>query len=332
VELHNLYGPTEAAVDVTHWACVPGDARGVVPIGHPVANTRLHVLDAHLAPVPVGIPGELCLAGVQVGRGYLARPELTAERFLPDPLPAEPGARMYRTGDRVRRLPGGELEFLGRVDFQVKVRGFRIEPGEIEAVLLRHPGVRECAVVAAELAPGDTRLAAYVAPREPAPEAAELREWLRGRLPEYMIPASWNLLEALPLTPSGKLDRRALPRPETGRGGAAGDYVAPRTPVEETLAAIWSEVLGVERVGVHDSFFDLGGYSLLAVRVGSRVQEAFGVSLPLHTLFQAPTIEALALRVARARLEAQSADDIEALLAELEADPEWDAALGGETV
>ncbi len=330
VGLHNLYGPTEAAVDVTSWACVPGDERRMVPIGHPVANTRLHVLDAHLAAVPVGVPGELYLAGVQVGRGYLARPDLTAERFLPDAVPLEPGARMYRTGDRVRRLPGGALEFLGRVDSQVKVRGFRIEPGEIESVLLRHPGVRECAVLAAETAPGDTRLAAYVVVREPAHEPAALRDWLRERLPEYMVPPLWTVMEGLPLTPSGKLDRRALPRPAAGRGGAGG-YVAPRTPAEDTLAAIWSEVLGVDRVGVHDSFFDLGGYSLLAVRVGSRVQEAFGVSLPLHTVFQAPTIEALALRIAQARLEQQSAEDVEALLAEMEADPEWDAALGGET-
>jgi amino acid adenylation domain-containing protein len=318
VELHNLYGPTEAAVDVTSWACRPGEVRRSVPIGRPVANTRCYVLDARLAPAPVGVPGELYLGGVQVGRGYLARPALTAERFVPDPF-SPGGERLYRTGDLARRLPDGTLEYLGRTDAQVKVRGFRVEPGEIEAVLGRHPGVRECAVVPWEPSPGDVRLAAYLVPRGAAPGAAELREHLRGSLPEHMVPSAFVELEALPLTPSGKLDRRALPRPQAGPGRGAAEYVAPRSGVEETLARIWAGTLGVERVGVHDDFFALGGHSLLAVRVASRVQESFGVSLPLHTLFQSPTVESLSRRIALAQLEAQPADDLEALLAELEA-------------
>ncbi|HEU0076346.1 MAG TPA: amino acid adenylation domain-containing protein, partial [Longimicrobiaceae bacterium] len=298
VELHNLYGPTEAAVDVTSWACRPGEGRRSVPIGRPVANTRCYVLDGRLAPAPVGVPGELYLGGVQVGRGYLGRPGLTAERFVPDPF-GEPrgGARLYRTGDLARWLPEGVLEYLGRTDDQVKVRGFRIEPGEIEAVLARHPGVRECAVVAFGASPGETRLAADLVPRGAAPGAAELREHLRGSLPEHMVPSAFVALERLPLTPSGQLDRRALPAPAGGAGRGSAAYVAPRSDVEALLAGIWAETRGVERVGVHDDFFDLGGHSLLAVRVASRVQEAFGVSLALHTLFQSPTVESLSRRV-----------------------------------
>jgi amino acid adenylation domain-containing protein len=317
VELHNLYGPTEAAVDVTCWACAPGRDARTVPIGRPVANTRTYVLDPELNPAPTGVAGELFLGGVQVGRGYLGRAELTAERFVPDPYAAR-GGRMYRTGDLARWRADGVLEYLGRTDFQVKIRGFRIELGEIESVLVQHPGVAECVVLAAEAAPGEARLTAYVVPRGPAPVPAGLRDHLRARLPEHMVPAAWVTLDAMPLTPSGKLDRRALPRLEASRDGLGERYVAPRSPIEETLAAIWSEVLGVERVGVHDSFFDLGGYSLLAVRVGTRVQREFGVSLPLHTLFQAPTIEALSVRIAQSQLEARSDDEILRLLQEME--------------
>ncbi|HEV2149835.1 MAG TPA: amino acid adenylation domain-containing protein [Longimicrobiaceae bacterium] len=319
VELHNLYGPTEAAVDVTYWRCGPGGGRSTVPIGRPVANTRTFVLDADLGPVPAGVPGELYIGGVQVGRGYLGRAALTAERFVPDPFSEAPGARMYRTGDRARWSAEGVLEFLGRDDHQVKIRGFRIELGEIEAALAGHPEVRECVAVAAEVAPGERRLVAYLVGRDGPPPVPELRERLQASLPEYMVPAAFVTLDALPLTPNGKVDRRALPPPEFGRDALRERYVAPRTATEEVLAGIWSEVLGVERVGVYDNFFALGGYSILAVQVASRVQREFGVALPLPTLFQAPDIDALACCIARKQLELRAQDDVEALLAELEA-------------
>ncbi|HEV2147889.1 MAG TPA: amino acid adenylation domain-containing protein, partial [Longimicrobiaceae bacterium] len=275
VELHNLYGPTEAAVDVTYWACVPGDGRGVVPIGRPVANTRILVLDGSLNPVPAGVSGELFIGGVQVGRGYLGRPELTAERFVPDPLGTEPGARLYRTGDRVRWLPDGVLEYLGRMDFQVKVRGFRIELGEIESVLLAHPAVREAAVVARGDGAGGQRLAAYVVPAAAGedPSPGDLRAHLLERVPEYMVPGAFVLLEALPLTPNGKLDRRALPDPAPAAAAAASGYTAPSTPAERILAELWAELLRVERVGVHENFFELGGDSILSIQIVARARE-----------------------------------------------------------
>ncbi|HEV2736925.1 MAG TPA: amino acid adenylation domain-containing protein, partial [Longimicrobiaceae bacterium] len=242
VELHNLYGPTEAAVDVTYWACEPREGR-VVPIGRPVANTRLYVLDGAGEPVPVGVAGELYLGGVQVGRGYLGRAELTAERFVPDPFWVDPGARLYRTGDRARWTAAGEVEYLGRTDQQVKIRGFRIEPGEVESAVAAHPAVREARVVVREDAQGEKRLVAYVVGEV---EVEEVRGYLRQSLPEYMVPGGFVVLESLPLTSNGKLDVKALPAPEFGF--AEGRYVAPRTVAEEVLAGIWSEVLGVEQV------------------------------------------------------------------------------------
>ncbi|HEU0076211.1 MAG TPA: amino acid adenylation domain-containing protein, partial [Longimicrobiaceae bacterium] len=260
VELHNLYGPTEAAVDVTFWACRPGDPRKTVPIGRPVANTRSYVLDARLELVPRGVAGELYLGGVQVGRGYLARAGLTAERFLPDPF-AEAASRMYRTGDRARWLPDGMLDYLGRADQQVKIRGFRVEPGEIEAALRECPGVRDAVVTVREVGPRDARLVAYLVTAGEAVSPAGLRAHLAGSLPEYMVPSAVVALDAFPLTPSGKLDRRSLPDPEPG--GAADGYVAPRTPGEEVLAGLFAHVRGVDRVGIRDDFFALGGHSLL---------------------------------------------------------------------
>ncbi len=307
-ELWNLYGPTETTVWCT--AHRVEDARGAAPIGRPVANTRAYVLDAERNPVPPGLPGELYVGGVGVARGYHARPELTAERYVPDPFSGEPGARLFRTGDRVRWLDGGELEFIGRMDRQVKVRGFRIEPGEVEGTLARHPAVRQAAVVAWEHAAGEARLAAYVSLREPGTGTAELRGWFRERLPEYMVPAALLVLETLPLTPSGKLDRRALPRPEAMDGGAGREYAAPSGAVEETLARIWADVLGVERVGVRDDFFELGGHSLLAVRLAARVHEAFGVVVPLSAFFRAPTVRALALVLAGMRADPDAAPPI----------------------
>ncbi|HEX8276356.1 MAG TPA: amino acid adenylation domain-containing protein, partial [Longimicrobiaceae bacterium] len=295
--LVNNYGPTEATVVATSGTVAPGpDAAGAPSIGGPVDGARLYVLDAELRPVPRGIHGELCVGGGGVARGYLDRPELTAAAFVPDPYAGAAGARMYRTGDRVRWSARGELEFVGRIDQQVKVRGFRIEPGEIEAAMRRHPGVAACAVVVREDAPGDRRLAAYVVG---AADPAALREQLRRELPEYMVPAAFVVLDALPLTPNGKLDRRALPAPDPG--AAAERYVAPRTPVEQVLAGIWADVLRVERVGVHDGFFELGGHSLLATRAVSRIREALGVDLSVRAVFASPTVAGLAARVEEMR-------------------------------
>jgi acyl carrier protein len=276
---------------------------GAVPIGRPIANTRLFVLDGRLRPVPAGIPGQLFIGGDGLARGYLDRPALTAERFIPDAYSGEPGARLYRTGDVVRRLAGGELEYVGRGDGQVKLRGYRVELGEVEAALLGHEEVREAAAAVHEAGGGDRRLVAYVVAEGGAGEegAGRWREYLRERLPEYMIPSAFVLLDALPLTPNGKLDRKALPEPGPALGGAA--YAAPRTDTEEVLAGIWSEVLGASRVGVTDDFFALGGHSLLATQVASRVREVFGVEVPLRRLFEYPTVEGLAAEVERARGE-----------------------------
>ncbi|HEX2092799.1 MAG TPA: amino acid adenylation domain-containing protein [Longimicrobiaceae bacterium] len=300
VPLHNHYGPSETHVVTSFTLRGAADAWPLLPpIGNPIANARVYVLDRHLAPVPAGVPGEIYAGGVCLARGYLDRPGLTAERFVPDPFGGAPGARLYRTGDRARWLPDGTLEFLGRVDHQVKIRGFRVEPGEVEAVLRRHPGVSECVVVAREDVPGERRLVAYVVGEV---ETDGLREHLRRGLPEYMVPGACVRLERLPLTPNGKLDRRALPAPEHESAGER--FVAPRTPEEETLAGIWAEVLHLERVGVHDNFFALGGHSLLATRMISRVREAFGVGLTVRAILEAPTVEGLA----RSVMEHRSAD------------------------
>jgi amino acid adenylation domain-containing protein len=291
--VHNLYGPSEDTTYSTGTRVAPGSGR--VTIGRPLPGTRAYLLDGEGTPVPVGIPGELYLGGAGLARGYLGRPELTAERFLPDPFSGEPGGRVYRTGDRARRLRDGELEFLGRVDHQVKLRGFRIEPGEVERALEGHPEVRE-AVVTVRDVPGDRLLAAYVVRAgSRTPPAAELRAFLRRSLPEHMVPSAFVPLEALPLTPNGKLDRAALPAP----GGPADveEHAAPRTPTEEVLAGIWAEVLGTDRIGVHDDFFALGGHSLRGTRVVSRAGEVFGTEVPLRALFDAPTVAALAERI-----------------------------------
>ncbi|MFD3534691.1 amino acid adenylation domain-containing protein [Streptomyces sp. NPDC058664] len=293
VELHNLYGPTEAAVDVTAWPCpADGGDRDGVPIGRPVWNTSAYVLDAALRPVPAGVPGELYLAGPQLAHGYLGRSALTAERFVADPY-GPPGTRMYRTGDLARRGADGVIEYLGRTDDQVKIRGFRIEPGEVEGVLARHPGVREAAVVARRDlgTDGDPVLVAYTTG---ATDPAELRRHLSAALPEHMVPSAFVALDALPLTPSGKLDRRALPAPELGPAVAGR---RPRNPSEEILCDLFAEVLGVPEVGIDDDFFALGGHSLLATRLASRVRSTMGVELPLRTVFDAPTVTALAQRL-----------------------------------
>ncbi|MBC8088879.1 MAG: amino acid adenylation domain-containing protein, partial [Phycisphaerae bacterium] len=319
--LHNLYGPTECAVDVTYWEC-PKDLASVatVPIGRPVANTRVHVLDERLQPVAVGVPGELYLAGVQVGQGYHNRPELSAERFVVDTLSAglandvPRGTRMYRTGDRARWRPDGTVEYLGRLDFQVKIRGFRIELGEIETALLAHPSVHD-AVVVAYSNPGASsaeskRLVAYVVSTDGTPSTAALREALAEGLPDYMVPAIFVWLPALPLSSNGKVDRRALPAPEVERQSLSRAYVAPRTAEETVLADIWKATLKVSAVGVDDNFFELGGDSLLGVQILARAAQA-GLRIMLSQLLRTPTVSALA-RAAGAQSAAMQSEDASA--------------------
>ncbi len=296
----NAYGPTETTVCTSMAQCDANDPQNP-SIGKPIANTQLYILDAHLQPVPIGVPGELCVGGVSLARGYLNRPELTEVKFVRDPFSHEPGACLYRTGDLVRYRADGDIEFLGRIDQQVKVRGFRIELGEIEMALCRHPMVQEAAVITREDIPGDKRLVAYVVLADPSLATSELRVHLRECLPEYMVPSAFVVMaEGLPLSPSGKVDRKALPAPEGARPDMERAYVAPRTPTEETLASLCAELLGLDRVGVFDSFFDLGGHSLLATQFISRLRDTFQVELPLRSLFEHPTIAELATAVEQA--------------------------------
>ncbi|NUS95263.1 MAG: amino acid adenylation domain-containing protein, partial [Nocardia sp.] len=290
--VHNLYGPTEAAVDVTYHEVTDADT-GAVPIGAPVFNTRLYVLDARLRPVPVGVAGELYLAGVQLARGYVARPDLSADRFVANPF--DTAERMYRTGDLVRWTAAGELEYLGRTDFQVKLRGLRIELGEIEAVLQAYSAVRQSAVLVVDTATGQHLVAYVVAAAGRVVEPAELTRFLGTKLPAYMVPTAITVLDELPLSPSGKLDRRALPEPVFS--GADVDFRAPRNQTEQLVAGIFAQVLGVERVGIDDDFFALGGNSLIATQVAARLGAALDIRVPVRMLFEAPTVAALAVRV-----------------------------------
>jgi amino acid adenylation domain-containing protein len=301
IELWNMYGPTETTVWST-CARITDTARGIT-IGKPIANTTVYILDAHNNLCPIGVPGELCIGGEGVTLGYWNRPELTAERFIPDPFSTSPGARLYRTGDRARWRNDGTLEHLGRLDFQVKIRGYRIELGEIETAIARHAAIREVVVVAREDIPGDQRLVAYlVAENPPADWVDQLRAQLRAALPEYMVPSAFVVLDKLPLTPNAKIDRKALPAPERSASDEAA-YVAPRTPTEEILAGIWAEVLKLERVGRDDNFFELGGHSLLAMQVAARVRGALGVDLPLRKIFATQTIANLAAQMGGLRVE-----------------------------
>ncbi|HEX8559980.1 MAG TPA: amino acid adenylation domain-containing protein [Pyrinomonadaceae bacterium] len=293
----NLYGPSEDTTYST-WAVIERGRDGVPPIGRPVSNTRVYIVDGVGSPAPVGVAGELYIGGDGLARGYLNRPALTAERFVPDPFSGEPGARLYRTGDLARYLSSGEIEFLGRVDHQVKVRGFRIELGEIEAALAEQPEVQESVVVARGRGDSAPLLVSYIVTRPGfAPTSGELRRRLKEQLPEYMIPSAFVILDEMPLTPNGKVNRAALPEPEQTLADAESAYLAPRTPVEEELADIWAGMLGLARVGVHDNFFDLGGHSLVATQVVSRVRQAFHLELPLRALFEAPTVAELAAHV-----------------------------------
>nr|WP_294563933.1 non-ribosomal peptide synthetase [uncultured Rhodopila sp.] len=294
VRLINEYGPTETVVGCSVYEVQPADAdTGAVPIGRPIANTQLYVLDPDMRPVPPGVTGELYIGGAGVARGYLNRPELTAERFVPDPFGGVPGACLFRTGDLAQYQADGTLQCLGRADDQVKVRGYRIELGEIEAALAAHPGVRSCVVLAREDDPGNRQLVGYVVSRDRGgPGADDLRGFLRQKLPEYMVPGKFVCMDSLPLTPNGKFDRKALPPPprEVSSAGAGG---TPRTKTETTIAAIWSQLLGMDSIGIHDDYFDLGGDSIAAVRLLVRLHEIFGVDFQLAALFDRPTIAGL---------------------------------------
>ena len=295
IRLLNAYGPTETTITATAFEIAPRPGENTtyqrVPIGRPLANRAIYILDRHGNPVPIGVHGHLHIGGAGLARGYLNRPDLTAEKFVPDPFSAEPGARMYKTGDLARYRPDGNIEFLGRADHQVKIRGFRIELGEIEAALGQHPAVREAVVLAREDAPGEKRLVAYVVADA---TTDELRRFLKDKLPESMVPAVVVLLDALPVTPNGKIDRRALPAPDRSRPELEKAFVAPRDDLERQLAHIWEEVLGVRPVGVTDNFFELGGHSLLAVRLFAVIEKRLGKKLPLTAVFQGATVEHLA--------------------------------------
>jgi amino acid adenylation domain-containing protein/non-ribosomal peptide synthase protein (TIGR01720 family) len=293
VNLHNLYGPTEACIDATFWTCKEGIERQFVPIGYPIANTQIYILDEYLQPLPIGVPGELHIGGAGLARGYLNRPELTKEKFIPNPFEEIAKSKLYKTGDLARYLPNGTIEYLGRIDSQVKIRGFRIELREIEAILNQHSDVQTSCVIAREDTPGEKRLVAYIMPHQHCtPSISELRHFLKAKLPPYMVPNAFVMLESLPLTPNGKVDRRALPAPES-RSGIEVSLVAPRTPIEEMLTLIWAQVLRVEQVGIHDNFFELGGDSILSIQIITKAKQA-GLQLTVKQLFAHQTITELA--------------------------------------
>jgi amino acid adenylation domain-containing protein len=294
-QLYNVYGPTEAIIDSTYWLNDRTSNEATVPIGKPIPNARVYLLDATLRPVPIGVAGELYIGGVSLARGYLNRPDLTAERFIPNPFANGAGARLYKTGDLARYLPDGNIQYLGRTDYQVKIRGVRIELGEIEAAVAQNPSVRQAIVTIHECDSGEQRLVSYVVAQPTCDlTAVDLRGFLRDKLPEHMVPAAFVLLESFPLTPNGKIDRRALQAPAQAHLKWHKGFVAFRNPTEELLTSVWAHLLGVERIGIHDNFFDLGGHSLLATQMMSRIREAFEVEIPLRRLFEAPTVAGLA--------------------------------------
>jgi amino acid adenylation domain-containing protein len=315
--LWNMYGPTETTI----WSaiCQVSANWDSVPLGRPIDNTQTYILDAHLQPVPIGVPGEIYISGDGLARGYLKQPDLTAEKFFPNPFSKQAGTRLYRTGDIARYLPDGNIEFLGRIDNQIKIRGYRIELGEIESVLSQHPSVREVVVLAREDNPWDGRLVAYVVTNREQPcTTSEMRNFLKQKLPEYMVPSAFVLLEAMPLTSNRKVDRRALPLPDQSRPELEETYTAPRTPTEDILAKIWAEVLKIEKVGIHDNFFNLGGHSLLATQVMSRIRDAFQMEIPLRTLFEKPTVGELAIAIMHGKGERMSEKELSGMLDDLE--------------
>ncbi len=298
--LVNNYGPTECTVVATSGPVLPDARQDAPPIGRAIANTQVYILDEELRQVSPGTPGELCIGGLGLARGYLKRPDLTSEKFVPNPFNGGGSSRLYRTGDRARHLPDGQIAFMGRIDELIKIRGFRIEPNEIITALARHPGVETSVVVAREDAPHEKRLVAYIVPKlESEVSDTELRDFLRERLPEYMVPTAFVRLESLPLTPNGKVDRATLPPPNGAHTGRDTAFVASRSPVEERLSEILARLMSLEQVGVNDNFFMLGGHSLLGTQVIARVRDVFRVELPLRTLFDSPTIADLSREIER---------------------------------
>jgi acyl carrier protein len=311
VSIVNQYGVTECTMSSTQYRAPESQSSGMAFAGKPIANARVYILDPHLRQCPVGMPGEIHVGGAGVARGYFQSPALTANKYIPDPFSKETGARLYRTGDLGRFLPGGDIELHGRVDRQVKMRGIRIEPAEIEAILKDHENVREAVVIVREDTPGNQRLVAYVVLRQPD---NNLRAFVKARVPDYMVPATFVVLEKLPLTPNGKVDHAALPVPNDFDSGK--EFVAARTTMEETLAQIWKEILGVARVGVHDNFFELG--SLLATQVVSRVRKTLKVDLPLRAIFDSPTVAELATTVESMTQEPDDAEKLAELLKQMD--------------
>ncbi|HEY9693234.1 MAG TPA: amino acid adenylation domain-containing protein [Oculatellaceae cyanobacterium] len=327
----NHYGPTESTVGILTYQVDDNNLRHlseIVPIGRPIANTQIYILDSQLQPVPIGVTGELYIGGDSLARGYLNQPERTAEKFIANPFSDRPNARIYKTGDAARYLPDGNIEFLGRIDNQIKIRGFRIELGEIEATIRQHPDIEQVVVIAREDVPGEKRIVAYIVPSVEKLHTNSMRELLQQKLPDYMIPSAFVQLKTLPLTANGKIDWQALPAPD--QVISTDTFVAPRNPVEETLASIWAEVLKIEQVGIYNNFFELGGHSLLATKVISRLRQSFQIDLPLHHLFEAPTVADLAVVIAQklseqvdekmmaemvAELEQLSAEEVQKLLA-----------------
>ncbi|MUH00601.1 amino acid adenylation domain-containing protein, partial [Scytonema sp. UIC 10036] len=324
-EVWNLYGPTETTI----WSSIyqlrnePQQLQtrsAIASIGRPIANTQIYILDTQLQPVPLGVAGELHIGGASLARGYLNRPELTQEKFIPNPFSADPDSRLYKTGDLARYLPDGNIEYLGRIDNQVKVRGFRIELSEIETVLDQYPHVQASCAIVREDTPGDKRLVAYIMPHQHSTATInELRQFLKAKLPDYMVPNAIVILESLPLTPNGKVDRRALPTPDQTRPDLEETFVSPRTLVEEILAGIWTEVLRVQQVGVHDNFFNIGGHSLTAIQVMSRLNEIFQIELALRQLFETPTIAELAEAIEVTRQTGASATKDNMTIVDLQA-------------
>jgi acyl-CoA synthetase (AMP-forming)/AMP-acid ligase II/acyl carrier protein len=314
----NMYGPTETTI----WSSVHkvDSIEDTIPIGKPISNTDIFILDSHNQLTPIGVPGELCIGGEGVVRGYLDRPELTSERFIQVNLNGkERSQRLYKTGDLVRYRKDGVLEFLGRLDHQVKIRGYRIELGEIETALEKYGQIREAVVIAREDTLGDKKLVAYIiAIAGAVPSIFELRNYLKDILPEYMVPAMFVVMKELPLTPNGKVDRKALPAPDSERLDLNAEFMEPRTQTEKTLGEIWSSVLGIEKIGVRDNFFELGGHSLSAVQITAKIHQLFNVDLSLQTFFQSSTLEDLASAVEEKLLEQTSGDDLEQLLKEIE--------------
>jgi acyl carrier protein len=316
--VRNLYGPTETTIYSSAAEYCAGSTRPTVSIGRPIRNTQIYILDPGLQPVPVGVPGQICIGGTGLARGYLRRPDVTADSFIPNPFGATAGERLYKTGDLGRYLADGTIEYLGRMDHQVKLRGFRIELGEIEAVLAEHESVRQSVVMAREDPAREKELIAYVVSEHGASDSEDdLRCFLKTKLPEYMIPAAFVFVASLPRTANGKLDRRALPLPDPSSRRRPGNSVRPQTPLESLVADIWSEVLNLGSIGLHDNFFELGGHSLKATQVISRVRETFGVDLPVRALFETPTIAEFTVKLETKLAETGALEEVERCIAEL---------------